>query len=88
MKSNWGMDWKTWWELLDWNVTEPCTRLKRVDVGAPIPMVIEIEERMTEDEEKKIVRKIMADWFKREETQYLGDLRKKVVIFIQMMTHM
>jgi len=85
MKANWGMDWKTWWELLEWNVTTPSTRLERVDVGLAVGMVVEIEERMSKDEEKKIVRRIMKDWSKREETFHLEGLRSKVAIFKSLM---
>jgi len=85
MKANWGMDWKTWWELLEWNVTTPSTRLERVDIGDGLRTVIEIEERMTESEEKKIVLRIIKDWSKREETFHLEGLRKKVIMFNRLM---
>ena len=66
LKANYGMDWNSLWELIEWNV-----RHRRDDMHR--------ENRMDEDEEKTIVLKIVKDWLRQSEAELLPQLRKLVV---------
>jgi hypothetical protein len=65
LKANWGMDWDSWWEIIEWNV-----RNRRENVN-----------RMNFDEEKGIVLGIVEEWLKREEVNKLLEVRQRVIAF-------
>ena len=65
LKANWGIDWDSWWEIVEWNV-----RNRGEDVN-----------RMNVDEEKGIVLGIVEEWLEREEVDKLLEAKKRVMAF-------
>jgi hypothetical protein len=68
MKANYGMDWETWWNLVEWNV-----RNRGHDIY--------VENRMDENEENAIVLGILVQWLKTAEAGLLTVLRARVITF-------
>jgi hypothetical protein len=65
LKANWGMDWDSWWEIVEWNV-----RNRGEDVS-----------RMDFNEEKCNVLSIVEEWLKREEVDKLLEVKIRVMAF-------
>jgi hypothetical protein len=67
LKANYGMDWNTWWELIEWNIQNREDEMWR-------------QNGMDEEEEKTIVLDIVEDWLRRSETELLPQLRQQVMV--------
>jgi hypothetical protein len=68
LKSNYGMNWEQWWELVEWNI-----RQRERDGNQ--------ENRMDEFEERDIVLLVVEQWLRRNEVQCLSELRIRVMAF-------
>lgn len=68
LKANHGLNWAEWWGLIEWNV-----ETRNSDAWK--------ENRMPEEEERKVVLTIIKDWLERKETEVLSDVRRRVVAF-------
>ena len=65
LKANWGMDWDSWWEIVEWNVRNRGEGVNRINF----------------DEEKRIVLGIVEEWSKREEIDKILNVRQRVMAF-------
>lgn len=63
LKANWGMNWDSWWEIVEWNVFN-----RGEDIN-----------KMNFDDEKRIVSGIVEEWLEKEEINKLLEVKQRVM---------
>lgn len=85
LKANYGMNWKQWWDLVEWNIkTRPDDgkmgdmKMGNVKTG---DVYSGMGNRMDEDEELGIVLQIIHRWLGRDEVNFLIEVKTQVLAF-------